>query len=1185
MRILMVAQFFPPTLGGEERMVEAMSVGLAQRGHDVAVATLQTGGLPEFEQHDGVDVYRIVSSAQRIGGLHREGSRPHALPGPDPGSVHGLMKVIRRHRPDVIHGHNWLSNSLLPLKRMANAPIVLSLHDYSFVCATKRMMHHDQPCDGPSLGKCTECASHQYGAGKTLPMVVGVRGMEATARSMVDLFLPISRTVAQRCALDRHGVPWEVLPNFLPAGTVAKKSAPPVEGLPADGFTLMCGDLTADKGVETLLDAHAKLPDAPPLVLIGRPLSPRLESPPDNVIVLGPRPHEQVMAAWRHCGVAVAPSVWAEPFGLVALEAMASGRAVVATRHGGLGEVVADGKTGILVSPGDRRELRRALRRLHRDGALREQMGAAGKRRAKRYTPDRVLPQLENVYERLMPLRRHPAGGRRARAGRPNGGRHARALVAMPMVGWGSRLQPAGSPVAVLESAVLEPTIVRRGPAPPAFPPRGRPAPAAPTTSRAPAAPAVAPPARPAPTASPAPAAPTVTPPARPAPTALTTSPAPAPPAVAPPARPAVAPRQRQSIGLRRPALPQGPPLPASAPDRTPPVTPLAGPPTVTAPIPGRGPRDLGWIAPLTLLAAAGLLLVALSDAFSRSGGPAAAPLLWAGLAVILLPCTLRLSASSPNRGERVALVLLTGVALYLVKVLRDPFAFTYGDELVHQYNVQAILSSGGLLGRNPILAVTPLYPGLEAFTASLSSLTGLSTFTCGLLVAGLARVILMLALFLFAATVTGSSRIAGLAAVLYAAAPNFLFFTAQFSYESLALPLALVVGLATVRARPSAGPWRRSWAVLALLAALAVAATHHITSFALVAFLVGLCVLPTRGRFRRPWALALAAVAAVAGWQALVAGRTIDYLSPIVSDALRDTLRTAAGEAAPRQLFHSASGTLAPGWEHMVGIGSILLIVVLLPFGAVLLWRRNGRSPAAVMMALATIGYLGTLGLRFVPTAWETGARASEFLFIGVAVVAAVGGLAIVDRLSPWLRWTAVAAAAALLFAGGVVGGSSPERRLAHPYRVAAQGAALDPPGVAVARWVRTVLGTGSAVAAEDADANLLLVQGDQARVVTGVNPPISGLDPPIDAVLATATLYRWQLDVLKQLDVRYVVIDRRRASLDVIAGTFFPRRVERRFADAVVGKFERAGAQRIYDSGDLIVDDLKGVRREAAA
>jgi hypothetical protein len=789
-------------------------------------------------------------------------------------------------------------------------------------------------------------------------------------------------------------------------------------------------------------------------------------------------------------------------------------------------------------------------------------MGAAGKRRAKRYTPDRVLPQLEDVYERLMPLRRHPTGGRRVRVGRPNGGRHTRALVAMPLVAWGTRLQPAGAPVAVMESAVLEPTVHRA--------PAARPAPAA----------------HPAPAARATPPAPAVEPPARPAPAALVPFPAPPAPAVAPPARPAVAPRRRPTVSLRRPGLPQRPPPPSrSAPDRTPPVTIPTAVPTVTGPTQGPAPRDLGWIAPLTLLAAAGLLLVALSDALSRSGGPAAAPLLWAGLAVILLPCTLRLSASSPTRGERVALVLLTGVALYLVKVLRDPFAFTYGDELVHQYNVQAILSSGGLLGRNPILVVTPLYPGLEAFTASLSSLTGLSTFTCGMLVAGLARVILMLAIFLLAATITGSSRIAGLAAILYAAAPNFLFFTAQFSYESLALPLALVVGLATVRARPPGGRWRRDWAVVAVLATLVVAATHHITSFALIAFLVALCVLPSRGRSRRPWVVALAAVAAVAGWQALVAGRTIDYLSPVVSSALRDTLRTAAGEAAPRQLFHSTSGTLAPSWEHMVGIGSILLIVVLLPFGAVLLWRRNGRSPAAVMMSLATIGYLGTLGLRFVPTAWETGARASEFLFIGVAVVAAVGGLAIVDRLSPWLRWTAVVAAAALLFAGGVVGGSSPERRLAHPYRVAAQGAALDPPGVAVARWVRTVLGTGSAVAAEDADANLLLVQGDQARVVTGVNPPISGLDPPIDAVLATATLYRWQLDVLKQLDVRYVVIDRRRASLDVIAGTFFPRRVERRFTDAVVRKFERAGAQRIYDSGDLIVDDLKGVRREAAA
>src|SRR5205814_500880 len=99
------------------------------------------------------------------------------------------------------------------------------------------------------------------------------------------------------------------------------------------------------------------------------------------------------------------------------------------------------------------------------------------------------------------------------------------------------------------------------------------------------------------------------------------------------------------------------------------------------------------------------------------------------------LPITARLASRAPARGERVVLLLTLGLAFYLVKVLRDPFGFTYADELVHQDNVLNILGSGALFGHNPILPVTPLYPALEAITATLASLAGISSFVAGLVV------------------------------------------------------------------------------------------------------------------------------------------------------------------------------------------------------------------------------------------------------------------------------------------------------------------------------------------------------------------------------------------------------------------------------------------------------------------
>lgn len=90
-----------------------------------------------------------------------------------------------------------------------------------------------------------------------------------------------------------------------------------------------------------------------------------------------------------------------EPFGIVNLEAMAAGKAVLATRVGGVPEVVVDGETGILVPPGDPEALAEGIRRLAGDPALRERLGAAGRERARLFSWDVVTEQYLEVYRKV----------------------------------------------------------------------------------------------------------------------------------------------------------------------------------------------------------------------------------------------------------------------------------------------------------------------------------------------------------------------------------------------------------------------------------------------------------------------------------------------------------------------------------------------------------------------------------------------------------------------------------------------------------------------------------------------------------------------------------------------------------------------------------------------------------------
>lgn len=408
MRILHLTDLYPPVFGGLETQLEHLCCELANRGHEVDVVTLAgTGGPPE-EVRSGVRVHRIAGMTRLLRPLYEDPQRPFHPTLPDPLVTAALARIIRRRRPQVVHAHSWIVYSALPILPSRTVPLVLGLHDFGFICAKKTYLHRDRVCTGPRLLKCVACASGHYGRPQGTALALGLASTRLWVRR-ADRVIANSRPVAEACAMLRRpgASPIQVVPPFLPESVIrGLQGARPEFAPPTGPYIMFAGGPGIHKGLPVLLRAWGQMQERVPLVVAGVTRGKAPYPIPEDVTLAGQVPHEQVLRAWSHCAVAAAPSSWPEPFGLVALEAMAAGRPVVAARSGNLADLISDRVTGLLVPPDNPEELSTALSRLLNDTELREKMGRAAHQRSLEFRADAVVPQLEQIYREAAQARR-----------------------------------------------------------------------------------------------------------------------------------------------------------------------------------------------------------------------------------------------------------------------------------------------------------------------------------------------------------------------------------------------------------------------------------------------------------------------------------------------------------------------------------------------------------------------------------------------------------------------------------------------------------------------------------------------------------------------------------------------------------------------------------------------------------
>jgi len=364
---------------------------------------MSAAGLSDEQVEDGVRIHRLRSTAQRVAGTATPSGRPYAAPFPDPEVVAGLRRVVEREQPDVVHGHNWLARSFLPLKASSGAALVMTLHDYGVVCAKRSLWYRGSACTGPEFSKCLHCAATNYGTARGMAITLGNWATAPLETAAVDMYLPVSNAVVRGNQLAERELPFEVVPNFVPddVAETADCEDPALARLPDGPYWLFVGTLSRNKGIHVLLDAYRQIDDPPPLVVVGSRLPDTPARFPDGVIEINDLAHGAVMAAWQRAEIGIVPSVFPDPCPTVAIEAMTAGVPVVASAIGGLTDIVADGESGRLVPERDPGALATALRELARSKAKRMKMGRSGRARARSFMAGSVLGRVEDVYGRV----------------------------------------------------------------------------------------------------------------------------------------------------------------------------------------------------------------------------------------------------------------------------------------------------------------------------------------------------------------------------------------------------------------------------------------------------------------------------------------------------------------------------------------------------------------------------------------------------------------------------------------------------------------------------------------------------------------------------------------------------------------------------------------------------------------
>lgn len=388
MKILLAHNYYQYP-GGEESVLAMENATLREQGHQVLQYTVHNDAL------DAMSPLKAGATAFWNAETYR-----------------AVCQLIDREKPDILHVHNtWplLSPSVYYAAWNRGVPVVQTLHNYRLFCPSSTHFYRDgqicEACLGKKLpipGILHTCYRESLPQTLVLASTLALHHWRKTWHQRVDTFIALTEFSRSKC-----------IQGGLPSHKIVVKSNAlyPDPGKRSDNageHALFVGRISQEKGIQTLLKAWRQLKEVPLKIVGDGPLAEQTRSlikleQMSNIEFLGRKNHEQVLQMMKKARFLIFPSELYETFGMTIIESFACGTPVIAASLGSLGEIISNGHTGLLFTPGDVKDLAAKVRWAWGNPKMMAEMGqnARGEYEEK-YTAQKNYEQLIAVYQMTM---------------------------------------------------------------------------------------------------------------------------------------------------------------------------------------------------------------------------------------------------------------------------------------------------------------------------------------------------------------------------------------------------------------------------------------------------------------------------------------------------------------------------------------------------------------------------------------------------------------------------------------------------------------------------------------------------------------------------------------------------------------------------------------------------------------